>query len=573
MKGGALEKEGLDIPSDHLMKETIHSVKVPSKYNFLELDIPDIIKDYIEIIPSDHNKDVESQFFDFQSINVVTIKDGFQGDYFYKLTLKNGLDVKYMGRIWEIKVKLIYDYFDMLPGSENDPSTKVKYDFYMYHDYTLSVPSIKFGIPYPSDYVITEYRNKVFYTLGRGTDIKIIYTYYQEISLDDIKIVTLDEIDKIEAASAVESNYNEELLKIWKNEISSKLSYKTGEIPAKVSNSRMSGYKTMTIDLSKVLPSLPYEVYGQPDVTKFYVLVKLNADQFTYGARQIINEGYVSYNDSRKIRTSSKISRRYINVYGPWIKMDISNTLLDYNEENDNFINKENQDEIGNTGYMLIKITSKNTGSKDAYQTSYKFVFSKYAELIENKGDLSNKKDLITLTTDESNGDTIISFNSKNQIPPNTKDAYNIYLKFDFGEESTDTDLIERRNLEEDDNERVILKSANVNLCQNVECNDEESFVNQNVNINFKITRNIFPNSAEEQNVDNSSKKEEKGSNAWIAAPIVVVVVIIGAAIFIIFDYKKKILFFKKKHNSSELKEKNEDVNIYNTKSQSNDLV
>ncbi len=52
--------------------------------------------------------------------------------------------------------------------------------------------------------------------------------------------------------------------------------------------------------------------------------------------------------------------------------------------------------------------------------------------------------------------------------------------------------------------------------------------------------------------------------------------VIIGAAIFIIFDYKKKILFFKKKHNSipsSELKEKNEDVNIYNTKSQNNDLV
>ena len=225
---------------------------------------------------------------------------------------------------------------------------------------------------------------------------------------------------------------------------------------------------------------------------------------------------------------------------------------------------------------MLIKITSKNTGSKDAYQTSYKFVFSKYAELIENKGDLLNKKDLITLTTDESNGDTIISFNSKNQIPPNTKDAYNIYLKFDFGEEPTDTDLIERRNLEEDDNERVILKSANVNLCQNVECNDEESFVNQNVNINFKITRNVFPNSAEEQNVDNSSNKEEKGSNAWIAAVIVVVVVIIGAAIFIIFDYKKKILFFKKKHNSipsSELKEKNEDVNIYNTKSQSNDLV
>ena len=165
------------------MKETIHAVKVPSKYNFLELDIPDIIKDYIEIIPSDHNANVESQFFDFQSINVVSIRDGFQGEYYYKLTLKEGLNEKYFGRIWEIKVKINYDYFDMLPGSSNDPSIKVKYDHTYYHDYTLEVPSIKFGIPYPSTYSIEEYRNKVFYTLGKGTDIKIIYNFYQELSL------------------------------------------------------------------------------------------------------------------------------------------------------------------------------------------------------------------------------------------------------------------------------------------------------------------------------------------------------------------------------------------------------
>ena len=574
MKGGAIEKEGLNIPSDHLMKETIHSVKVPTKYNFLELDIPNQIKDYIEIVPSAHNKDVESQFFDFQSINVVTIKDGYHGDYFYKLTLKSGLDEKYMGRVWEIKVNLIYDYFDMLPGSDNDPSTKVKYDFYYYHDYKLSVPSIKFGIPYPSDYEVADYRNKVFYTLGKGTDIKIIYTYYQEISLEDIKIVTLDEIDKIQAAAAVESNYNEELLKIWNNEISSKLSYKTGEIKATVANSRMSAYKTMTIDLKDVLPSLPYEVYGQPDVTKFYVLVKLSADQFTYGARQIINEGYVSYNDGRKVRTSSKISRRYINVYGPWMKMDISKTLLEYNEQEDEFTDKENQDEIGNNGYMLITITSKNTGSKDAYQTSYKFVFSKYAEIIENKGDLLTKKDIITLKKDESNGDSTISIHSNRQIPPNTKDAYNIYLKFDFGEETTDTTLIEGRNLEEDNNDRVILKNAQVTLCQNVECNNEESFVNQNVNINFKITRNVFLDSVEE--IENKEVEEEDKSYAWIAAPIVVVIVLAGVTIFLIFDYKTKILFFKNKHESipsSESREKNEEVKVYGVKSQSNDFV
>ena len=581
MKGGAIEKEGLDIPSDKLMKEYLHTVKVPSKYNFLELEIPSQIKDYIDIIPSDHNKDVESQFFDFQSINVVTIRDGFQGEYFYKLTLKSGLDEKYFGRIWEIKVKINYDYFDMLPGSSNDPSTKVKYGpFYYYHDYTLKVPSIKFGIPYSSSHSNSDYRNKVFYTIGQGTDIKIISTFYNEISLDDIKILTLEEIDKIEEASSVDSNFNEELLKIWNSGISNTKSYLTGDIPATVKPSKMNGYNTLTIDLSKVLPCLPYEVYGEPDITKYYVLVKLSAAQFTYGSRQILNNAYVSYNDSRKIRNSNSVSRRYINVYGPWMKMDITNTLLDYKEQENNFINKENQNEIGENGYMLITITSKNTGSKDAYQTSYKFVFSKYVTLIEDFGDLLNKKDIITIEKDQDNGDIILSINSNRQIPQNTKDAYNIYIKFDFEEEiSTSTiysTLPNERILDEDDNEKVILKSADVKLCQNVECNNEDSFVNQIVNINFKITRNTFPVTNDDTNNEKDEKSEDKSSITWIAAPIVIGIVIIGIGIFLYLDYKKHILFFRNKHESlpsSESKENTEDVKRYNIKNQSNDYV
>ena len=164
------------------------------------------------------------------------------------MTLKSGLDEKYYGRIWEIKINLKYECFDMLPGSSNDPSTKVKYDHTYYHDYKLSIPSIKFGIPYSSSHPNENYRNKVFYSLGRGTDIRIIYNFYQELSLDDIKIVSLEEVDKIQEASAVDSNVNEELLKIWNEEISNKGSYLTGEIGATVSDSRFSGYKTMKID-------------------------------------------------------------------------------------------------------------------------------------------------------------------------------------------------------------------------------------------------------------------------------------------------------------------------------------
>ena len=73
------------------------------------------------------------------------------------------MDEKYFGKFWEIKVNLNYEYFDILPGLPNDPVTKVKSGVTMLHDYTLKVPSIKFGIPYSTTYKIPEYRNKVFY--------------------------------------------------------------------------------------------------------------------------------------------------------------------------------------------------------------------------------------------------------------------------------------------------------------------------------------------------------------------------------------------------------------------------
>ena len=90
MKGGAITSDHLNIEPNKLMKEKIHSVQVPKEYKFLELEIPEPLQNYIEIVPSDHKKDVKPQFFDFEGTNVVTIRDGYKGEYYYKLTLKDG---------------------------------------------------------------------------------------------------------------------------------------------------------------------------------------------------------------------------------------------------------------------------------------------------------------------------------------------------------------------------------------------------------------------------------------------------------------------------------------------------
>jgi hypothetical protein len=462
--------------------------------------------------------------------------------------LLEGLDEKYFGRFWDIKVNLRYDCFDMLPGSPNDPVTKVKSGVTMLHDYTLKVPPIRFGIPYPSNHPNPEYRNKVFYTLGRASNITISYNIYEEFSLDDIKIVSQDEVERIMEASASETNVNEDLLDIWNNGIANTSSYLTGEINAKILEP-VSGYKRIYIFLNKSFPELPYEVYGQTDVTKIYILAKVSAPQVTYGSRLILKWGYGKYNDSRILKNTNTGLSRYISAYGPWMKMDIEKTLMDYNEETKEFTEKTDQTHYGYNGYMKLKITAINAGSNDAYQTSYKYIFSNYVQIVNNFGDNS---DIVKIVKNETSGESNLYFNSQRQIPQNTKDVYNVYVKFDFGEEEDNSKTI-RRHLKNDD-EKVILKSADVTLCQNVECNDDNSFVNQLIDINFKMSMSNI----EEENIENKKPKEitlqkdtekekeneekeneskeesNSKSKAWIAALIVASVFVIGLVIYLL---------------------------------------
>ncbi len=64
-----------------LMKKIVHTIQEPLSYNFLEYIIEDRYKKYISIKPSNHNLEVAPEFFDFGFVNVVTIRDGFKGEY------------------------------------------------------------------------------------------------------------------------------------------------------------------------------------------------------------------------------------------------------------------------------------------------------------------------------------------------------------------------------------------------------------------------------------------------------------------------------------------------------------
>jgi hypothetical protein len=100
------------ISANDLMSRVKHSIQAPIKYNFLKLTIPPEIEPYITIKPSDHNIDVAPLFFDFQNINVATIRDGYKGDYFYVITLNQTIPVEIRGRTWEINVDIVENQFE-----------------------------------------------------------------------------------------------------------------------------------------------------------------------------------------------------------------------------------------------------------------------------------------------------------------------------------------------------------------------------------------------------------------------------------------------------------------------------
>ena len=556
LKAGAITSDEITIKPNTLMKDNnVIAIRSPKEYNFLELEIPESIKDYVEIVPSDHNKDVKPQFFDFECINSVTIRDGFKAEYYYKLTLKPGLDEKYFGRFWEIKVNIKYEYFDILPGFDNDPATKVKYDITFKHDYTLKVPPIRFGIPYSSTYKVPEYRNKVFYTIGRATNISISYNIHEEFSLDDIKILSKEEVETLRSATSDSANVNEKLLDFWNNGISNTSSYLTGEIKAKKLEPDNS-YKRIWIYLNQSFPEFPYEIYGEPDRTKIYILVKVSAPQVTYGTKLVLKWGYGEYNDSRVIRKTNTGLANYVSSSGPWINVDIEYTVIKYDKENNNFTEAEDQKHYPIKGYLKLKLTALNGGNKDAYQTSYKYVFSKYVKILKNYGDVLNKKEIMSLSNNASSGETILSINSNRQIPQNTKDAYNIYIYYDFEEIGAFDSIIIQRNLAED-TDKVLVKSADVSLCQNTKCNNEDSLVNQYIDINYKLSMN---NIVEGDNVDllpeleikpeleieNTKSKPNSESKAWIIAVIIAFLIVLALCIYLFIDYKKKLCIFKR---------------------------
>ena len=60
---------------------------------------------------------------------------------------------------------------------------------------------------------------------------------------------------------------------------------------------------------------------------------------------------------------------------------------------------------------MKLEIIALNSCNKDVHQTSYKSIFFKYLNILENYGDILNKKVIISIVKNKTSGETLLYIN------------------------------------------------------------------------------------------------------------------------------------------------------------------
>jgi len=187
LKATAIESSEIEevaINSNDLMYNLKHTLMYPDKYNFMDIEVPDDLKQYITYEPCQDVVGIAPLFFDFDNINVATIRDGWKGDYYYWLTVASDLPDSFRGRLITLPMSLNRTYFDFFPGV-GDPTGV--------HKYTVEMPPIVIGVPYASSHPY--YAGKIFYTSGYATSLTFRHAIPNQLTPVAAYFVTIEDLD------------------------------------------------------------------------------------------------------------------------------------------------------------------------------------------------------------------------------------------------------------------------------------------------------------------------------------------------------------------------------------------
>lgn len=346
MLGGAIESVSLGsfpISGNDLLSGFVHSIQLPTAYNFLSFSTPDEpdLLPHLNITPSSSVLGRAPLFFDFENINVVTIRDGFKALYYVEIQLASSIPERLRGRVHRIQVTLDPSYFDNLPGPSDPTGSN-------FHDYALQIPDILIGIPYGA--AAGANAGKVFYTSGTSTGVRVSHdTPFQNL----YQLAGAKYVDSLVVASNI-SNGLQDPAPIWDS--------LSTTVPFSLSTNRV------TYDLTGIAPTLPLPVDPatfKPDLAEFYLLVKLNSSFVPYGTHKLVSTIEVDFHDWEALpRVWTGPFPYSIFTTGPALQGSATAQLVtpnSYRPLADQTL------KVNTDGYVLIQVTVINTGSAIAY--------------------------------------------------------------------------------------------------------------------------------------------------------------------------------------------------------------
>ena len=361
MKKDAIDFEDIEskpISANDLLEKIVHTIRAPKEYRFLKYTVSDEYKKYIQIRPSDHNIEVAPEFFDFENINVVTIRDGFKGEYNLQINVTKNFPDELRGKPIEIKLEVLPEYFDHFPGTSTD---EIK-DF---HNYEVKLPSLYIAVPFKDG----PFKDKVLYSSAQSTDLNLSLTIGLDWKIDGIKYVEPNDVDNM-ANATIDSNSEKELEKLWNQIKGNKVEFTEEKID--YNNKRLS-----LVGIKKDYPYFPKIVKGGPDIAEVTVLIKSTVEQLPFGTTYPIDNVRMKYKQWNGKDKQDKGSRPFIYGTGPWIVLSYTRTLVDKISDGV-YIEKANQELYhDDEGIMRVDFTISNIGNGDSYNTVYEIFIDK----------------------------------------------------------------------------------------------------------------------------------------------------------------------------------------------------
>jgi len=325
--------------------------------------------------PSLHNIDTAPLWFDFENINVATIRDGYKGRYFLTLNISENIPDKFRGKLHHIKVKLNKEYFDKLPNyNDPAPAAYVK----RYHDYDLTIPDIVFGVPYKDDHPLG---STVYWTSGHAYDISLTHNINIEHTPTEACIVSQETVDELSKVTGNLTDLIVAMQDFWTGVHSSCI-----KLPFSIVSSD-GKFNTIKFDFSKFGGSFPFPNYNDsnlPEIASIIIMVNTFAPQVECGRKTVSSVTSVKYMDDKpKEKSDSMTSSLQVNFVGPYLTLYIDSVVY-----NSDMIPKTQSQPLTNdeSGFVKMMISAINTGNTVAFNTKLTFNVPKQLKVEKIEG-------------------------------------------------------------------------------------------------------------------------------------------------------------------------------------------